>query len=198
MTFLRVQTVISGSTGAPWLNTLCFEADILDDGQDAADAVAAFWGSVDALMDSTTSWVVQPTVVEINEATGNPVAFHTVSGGTGTGAVADISLPYATQGLIRLFTGSVVNHHQVRGRIYVPGLTRNNLAEGTLNSTGISALDAAAEALIADADSSLVVWARPVDAEHATEHSPERVGTIHPVVAAQVWDQFAVLTSRRD
>lgn len=195
---LKVVTTFTGAQGSPWMNVLYFDTSGGGVAQDAADAVATFWGAIDAFMDSSSSWVIEPTVVRVDEATGNPTAFHTVTTGSGTGAVSDVALPYAAQGLIRLFTGSVVNNHQVRGRIFVPGLTRNNLGEGVLNSAAITGFDTAIAALIADADSILAVWARPVTAEQATPNRPERAGTVHAVTAGSTSSQFAVLTGRRD
>jgi len=198
MALMKVVTRFTGAQGSPWLNVMHFDGTAPFTAQDAADAVAAFWGSADALMDTSVSWTVDPTVVEFDEADGTPTAFHTVSGGSGTGAVSDISLPYAAQGLVRLFTSSVVNGHQVRGRIFIPGLTRNNLGEGVLNSAAITALNAAAATLIADVDASFRIWARPVTAEQATPNRPERDGSSHVVDAASTSSQFAVLTGRRD
>jgi len=198
MAVWRVVTRITGAQGSPWLNTLCFHSTGSGTVQQAADAVAAFWGAADAFMDNSTSWVIDPTVVEFTEDQGANVAFHTVSTGSGTGATNAVSLPYATQALIRLYTGQVVNSHQVRGRIFVPGITQNNLGEGVANAALITGLNTAAAALIADANSELVVWSRPVDAEHATENSPMRDGSTHVVTTASTSTQFAVLTSRRD
>jgi len=198
MTVYRVVTTITGAQGSPWLNTLHFKLTGGGTPQQAADAVATFWGAVDAFMDSSTSWVTDPTVVQFDETNGENTAFSTVTTGSGTGAVADISLPYATQALVRLFTGEVVNSHQVRGRIFVPGITRNNLGEGVANSALITGLNTAAAALIADANSVLAVWSRPVTAEMATPNSPERDGSVHAVTTASTSTQFAVLTSRRD
>jgi len=198
MALYRVVTVFTGAQGSPWMNVMHFSADLSGTAQQAASAVATFWGACDALMDNSVSWVQDPTVVEVNEGTGVPEAFHTVTTGSGTGAVSDISLPYANQALIRTFSDQVVNGRQVRGRVFVPGITRNNLAEGTLNGTAIAAFDAAAAALIADANCNWQIWARPVDAEHATEHSPERAGTGNDILSASTSSQFAVLRRRRD
>lgn len=194
----RVVTTFTGAQGSPWKNILCFTHATSASPQDAADAVAAFWGACDALMDSSVSWLVEPTVVQFDQTNGAPLAFHTVSGGSGVGAVSDLSLPYSNQALVRLFTDDVINNHQVRGRIFIPGITRNNLGEGVLNSAAITAFTTAIDALIADADSELSIWARPVTAEQATPRRPERDGDQCVVTAAAVWNQFAVLTSRRD
>lgn len=194
----KVITRFTGAQGSPWLNVLHFSAINPLLAQDAADAAATFWGACDALMDNSVSWVIDPTVVEFEDTTGTPVAFRTVTTGSGTGAVSDISLPYAAQGLVRTFTGDVVNGHQVRGRIFIPGITRNNLGEGVLNTAAITAFDTAVGALISDADSIYSIWARPVDAEHATENSPERVGSQHAVTSGSTASQFAVLRRRRD
>lgn len=198
MSLLKLVTRFTGAQGSPWLNVLHFSGLAPYTAQDAADAGAAFWGSVDALMDNSVSWVQDPTVVEFDEADGTPTQFHTISPGSGTGAVADISLPYAAQGLIRLYTGAVVNGHQVRGRIFVPGITRNNLGEGVLNSAAITAFNTAVATLISDADSELDVWARPVTAEQATPNRPERDGSQYAVTTGSTSSQFAVLTGRRD
>jgi len=198
MPLFKVLTRITGAQGSPWLNTMMFHSNGTLTAQAAATAGAAFWGSVDALMDNSTSWVQDPTVVEFDETNGTPTEFLTVTTGSGTGATNAVSLPYATQALCRLYTGDVVNGHQVRGRIFIPGITQNNLGEGVPNAALITAVDAAAATLIADVNSSICVWSRPVDAEHATPNSPERDGSLHLVGSASTSPQFAVLTSRRD
>jgi len=198
MSLYKVVTRFTGAQGSPWLNVLHFDATSPLAAQDAADAASDFWGAADALMDTSVSWSVDPTVVEFDETDGTPTGFHAVSGGSGTGAVSDISLPYAAQGLLRLFTNQVVNGHQVRGRIFIPGLTRNNLGEGVLNSAAITALNTAGAALIADSASGFMIWAREVTAENATENSPERPGSAHLVTSASTASQFAVLRRRRD
>jgi hypothetical protein len=198
MTLMRVTTTITGAQGSPWLSTLHFDTSGGGTAQQAANAVATFWGAVDNFMDSSTSWVTNPTVVAFDEANGENSAFFTVTTAGAVGAVADISLPYATQALIRLFSDDVVNSHQVRGRIFVPGITRNNLGEGVANAALITGLNAAIAALIADTNCVLSIWSREVTAEHATENSPVRAGTKHVVTAGSTSTQFAVLTSRRD
>lgn len=198
MSLYRVVTQFSGAQGSPWLNVMHFDATSPLTAQNAADAASTFWGACDALMDNSVIWTQDATVVEFDEANGTPEAFHSITAGTGTGAVSDLSLPYANQALVRLFCGAVVNGHQVRGRIFIPGVTRNNLAEGVLNSTAIAAFNVAASNLIDDILGNLMVWARPVDEEHATEHSPVRAGTAHLVTSASTASQFAVLRRRRD
>lgn len=184
MSMWRVRTAFSGPQGAPWLNTLFFDTAGGTAGQ-AVAAAGAFWGAVDAYISNSVSWGTENEVYSINEANGQPTAVTQVTSVTGTGSQVGPLLSRATQGLIRLGTGVFVNGREVRGRIFVPGMTTAALNNGAIDSGAASALDAAALALHTGPNATLVVWSR-------------KNGRMEGVIASSTWGQFAVLRSRRD
>lgn len=181
----RVRTVFTGPAGAPWLNTLYFD-EAGGSAQQAATAAGAFWGAVDAHINTAVSWSTEADVVTVNADTGAATGVISTIPITGAGAVASDILPRSSQGLIRLLTGVFNDGRQIRGRIFVPGLTEtaNGVGGIVAGATGL-ALGTAASDLVADASSTLLVWSRSALQDH-------------PVVATSVWSQFAVLRSRRD
>lgn len=181
----RVRTVFTGPTGSPWVNTLFFD-EPAGTAQGAANAAAIFWQAVDAVMHTSVSWSTEGDVVLVNEDTGLATGVVSTETSSGAGSTGTDLLPPATQGLIRLLTGVFNDGRQIRGRIFVPGLTETaNTAGGIMDGTTATTIRTAAEALVDDANSALLVWSRSgLQA--------------HPVTGASLWSQFAILRSRRD
>lgn len=181
----RVRTIFTGPSGAPWVNTLFF-AESGGTAQDAANAVGDFWSNIDAIQSNAISWTTEADVVLVNEDTGLATGVTATTPVSGAGGASDEMLPVASQALIRLLTGVFNDGRQIRGRIFVPGLTEtSNTTGGILSGTAGVGLSDAVTNLIGDADSELVVWSRSgLQA--------------HPAIAGTVWNQFAVLRSRRD
>jgi len=181
----RVRTIFTGPAGAPWLNTLYFD-EAGGSAQQAATAAGTYWGAVDALMSTAVSWSTEADVVQVNADTGAATGVVSTTPVTGAGADGFEMLPRASQVLVRLLTGVYNDGRQIRGRIFVPGLTRSSLTTGGIvnGASGVTIGNAAA-ALVADANSALLVWSRSALQDH-------------PVVATSVWAQFASLRSRRD
>ena len=188
MAILRVRTVFVGVTGSPWLSTLWFAGATASPTQAEADAAVAaagaFWGAVDANMSNLVTWSTEPSVGVI-DLSGVQTGAYTTTPQTGTGASAGSLLPFAVQGLIRTLTGSFVGGRQIRGRIFVPGLTELQTGAGVMDSATITAFNLAISNLIADVNSSLVVFSRVNNA-------------VSTVIAGSTWNQLAVLRSRRD
>lgn len=183
---LRVRTSFTSAIGGgPYLSTMYFTGDDDQSGADAAvAAVGTFWGAVDALMDTEVSWATVPEVAVLdNSGVLQDVLATTPQ--SGTGAVTASSLPLASQALIRWITGGFVAGRRLRGRTFVPGLTTNALSNGRLASGTQTTLDAAAEALIADVNTTLAVWSKTNS-------------LTFPVEQASVWNELATLRSRRD
>lgn len=181
---VRVQftSVIGGS---PYLATHYFTGDDDQSGADAAVvAVGNFWGAVDAIMDSEVSWTTVPEVAVLDNA-GVLQGILATTPQSGVGAVTGGSLPLASQGLIRWITNGFVGGRRLRGRTFIPGLTTNALNNGRLASGSQTTLDTAAEALIADVNTTLAVWSKTNSLSF-------------PVVSATVWNELASLRSRRD
>lgn len=183
----RSRTIWSSPVGGPYLSTFYSLETVTP--QALVDAIGAFWGVIDGVIDSSVSWAVEASVDTILPTTGSLTASTGVTPPSGFGALPGDMGPAAAQGLVRWTTDAVVNGRRVRGRTFVPGISDGVPTEGRLPSATIATWLAAANTLRADAD--LVVWHRP---------GPLGVppGSAHEVTGAGVWNEFAVLTSRRD
>ena len=183
---LRARTTFTGTTGAPWLSTMYFIA--ATENQAAADAViaavGAFWGAVDARLGTAIQWTTDPSVAVLDLDGTQTGAFATTPQ-VGTGASATELMPPANQILLRLRTNLFVGGREIRGRIFVPGNTEADATAGLVASAAQTAVNVAAAALIADANTIWAVWS-PTNA------------TATAVVSATAWSQWAVLRSRRD
>jgi len=180
----RVRTVFTGMQGAPWLNTLFFD-DQAGTAAQAVTAVGTFWSSVDGLIDSEVDWTTLADVETVASATGQVTGVTQTTPATGSGALAAEALPIATQGLVRWRTGIFAGGREIKGRTFIPGLTETANDNGKPTSAVVTAVNAAAAALISDANSALVIYTRANSAE-AT------------VISGSCWTEFAVLRSRRD
>lgn len=181
----RIRTTFSGATGSPWVNTLFF-SETGGSAQQAANAAAIFWQAVDAEMHTSITWSNETDVLIVNEDTGAATGVVQVEDSSGAGSNGVDLLPPATQALVRLRTGVFNDGREIRGRIFIPGLTEGaNTAGGSVNGATATVIGDAAAALVADANSELLVWSRSALQAHG-------------VVAASVWNQFAILRSRRD
>jgi len=183
---LRVRTAWSGYQGVPYLSTHYFSR--IDGGSAAfaADAVHALWVGAKDVISSSLSWTIEPEVAVIDSATGTLTGVDNIGGGnSGTGDASGEILPFATQGLLRLGTTTVVEGRILKGHTFIPGATEahSNLGVPTSGYRGV--IDAAFADMLAVDDSFLLVWSRT--------H-----GQIGPVLSGSCWNQWAVLRSRRD
>lgn len=188
MPMLRVRTVFTGVTGSPWLNTLNFGSSSQSGNQTDADAAVAatgaFWGAVDALMNTSVTWATLPDVLFLGDD-GVAAGAYSTTPQTGTGATATEILPFTNQAVVRLLTGTFIGGRQLRGRIFVPGLTEAASVAGSLAAASSATITAAAGVLNSGTTPPLAVWSK-VNA------------TVVPVSGVSTWSQFGVLRSRRD
>jgi hypothetical protein len=162
---------------------------------DSATAVASqrtalqtFWTAVKALQSNVCSYTIDTAGRELDDATGTLTgSWSEGSAKTGTGANGGPQVADATQGLIQWRTGTIVNGRFVRGRTFVPCIASSQEIGGNLASASVTALQSAANALIA-AGVGLKVWHRPIAGSGG---SAPAVGT------ASIWTEFAVLRRRR-
>lgn len=173
---------------APLYSSFHFDVAFGSTPQQTADAVADFLTALDDNLNSAFAWSVDGEVRQMNEATG---ALQAVIPVTGAGATCGSGGIYVDllQGLITWGTGEIVNGRVLRGRMFIPGIEegRNNTS-GRPESTFITACETAAAGLIADADTQLVVWHRPVNGLG---------GEIGEVLSASMADRWSFLSSRR-
>lgn len=180
----RIRTVFTGVAGTPYLSTMFFQ-EATGTAQQAATAVSTFWGAVDAYMHQDVLWDIEQDVEVIDDTNGQIQSVVTTTGGTGNGALTDDLLPPATQGLIRWRTGVFVGGREIRGKTFVPAMTESSSNAGQIAGVVQTGLQNAANTLVGTANANLAVWSR-------------KNGVSEDVVSGSVWNQFAVLRSRRD
>lgn len=181
----RVRAVWSGIQGSPFLSTFYFGTSGEELAQAAVDGVATFLSAVDAEVSNALSWTTEPEVAEMTEA-GQITAVHSTTAASGGGGQSSGLMSNATQGLIRLRTGVFAGGREIRGRLFVPGVTISaGLTSGDTSAGYRAALQAAADALIAYSPAAWLVWSR------TNAQAPV-------ITSASVWTEFAVLRSRRD
>lgn len=152
--------------------------------QGALDAALAFWDDLKGVVRQSMIATVESEVADINPASGEIENAYVGVGGTVQGTDAGDTLPTATQGLLRLTTGQYVGGRQIRGRLFLPGPTETSSTGGVPVPTYLNTALAAGLGLVNDGATQLVCWSR-------------KNGAAFPVTSASIWQQWAVLRSRR-
>lgn len=181
---LRVRTIFSGTTGAPYVNTLFFDGTGSVNAASAVAAAGAFWEDLEPAMSDDLLWTTSDEVTEMTEA-GQVVGVYSIAPISGAGTATSERVARAVQGLIRLRTGIYVAGREVRGRVFVPGATEGMNANGQVLAATQAVMQAAVDTLVSTAVPNLVVWSR-------------KNATAIPVEGGTAWNEWAVLTSRRD
>ena len=184
---LRVTTEMQGPPGAPFYTTMYFAGTTEGEASAAVAAVAAFWGDLTAEIAAGTTWTVFGEVEVVDPVTGNI---------TGTFSDPDVSnaftnsadpLPWSSQILIRWRTGVFVAGREIRGRTFLPGFTEAASDNGQVESGVVSGLQTPVDDLLTAASG----------AGGLAVYSPTN-GQAALVSNGSVWNQFAILRSRRD
>lgn len=181
----RVRTAITGGPGGPYLSQMWFTSETGETAQEAADAVRAFWDSLKAWITDPMVMTVEPEVVTFDVGLGIPTGVVVTSTAPVNATSGSAQAPSATQGLISWRTGVFVGSREIRGRTFVPGVPQSSLGDGLPGGAYVAALNTAAAALVADANTKLSI------------HSPSK-HELAPAISGNAWGKFAVLRSRRD
>ena len=186
----RLRTVWSGVAGSPYYTNLYFLTDATGTGmQDSCDA----WTDlIDAFSTSLATSLV-PTIdadVPLIDSTNNTLTGST----TVSGATVDCDgggdlMPPATQGLIRWRTDAVVAGRRLRGRTFLPGMTEG---DGNAGGAVLPALKVSMDGYLATTFIPATQAAAPLVVYGPTHFA------FSEVVSGDMWEQFAVLRSRRD
>jgi len=152
--------------------------------QQQATAVGTFLTATNDRRTTSITWTLDTDVPTLDVATGQLQAITTVTSAQALGTAAGDLIPFATQGLLRLFTGTIVGGRLLQGRIFLPGAVESD-SNGGPTSTYMTDYDTAAAALVADANADWSVWSRT--------H-----GVLSSVAQGSTWNEWAVLRSRRD
>jgi hypothetical protein len=179
----RINVLYTGFAGLPGTNTLYAH----ENGISAADQVAAVLAFYTGLASAFRSGlhIAVDSVVEIVDSTNGQTTGldDTGAGGTVTGSNSGALLPPSTQLLVRWRTGVFFSGRELRGRTFLPYFTENDNSSGAPSSGLVASVQTAAQTMADDAN--LAVFS-PTKFQWAD------------VSAAQVWNEWAVLRSRRD
>lgn len=183
---IRVRTVMYGFDGSPYYSNQYFGGNTEGAAAAAAAATAGFWDDIKGYITSGVGIQVGEITDLVDTATGQVTDSWNKSQ-TEVVTTGNAPLPPATQGLVRLKTNFWISGRRLQGRIFIPSLA-NDAQTGGEPSTGFKTAMAAAMNTFLPAASPaglLGVYSR-------THHE------FATVQSFSVWDQFAVLRSRRD
>lgn len=179
----RIQVQYTGLPGLPGTSTWYGH----EDGVSAADQVAAVLTFYTALQTTLRSGltITVPDVVEIVDSTNGQTTGldDTGSGGTVTCSNSGAVPAWGTQVLLQLRTGFYTSGRELRGRIFLPGITDNDIDSGYPSTAVIAAIQGHLDTLVGSAN--LAVY--------STTHR-----TWASVSTGSVWGKFALMRSRRD
>lgn len=189
MVNLNVTTVRwSGFPGGPGTSTFYFHEDATYD----LTALHDFFGLMLGLIPTSVGLEVVNTGATIDDANGDLVGGWTkASVSTMTGSNAG-DYPSGVGCTVRWETGAVRHGRSVRGRTYLAPLYGAIFdTDGSIDSSGRTTIQGAADTTIAAYAGEMMVWHRP-------KTVPEiRAGASNPITSAFVPDRPTMLRSRR-
>jgi len=184
---IRVTTEWTGASGSPYYTQMHFGGSTSGEAGTAVSAVRNFWFQLQNILSDELIAKVQDDVPQIDPVTGNILAMFNVPSSAVVFTNTNQILPWATQALFRLRTGVYVAGRELRGRQFIPGLTEDRSTSGNVDAATVTLLNGNWTFAYGGLASSntVQVW------------SPTH-GVADNVQSATVWDQWAVLRSRRD
>lgn len=183
---LRVTCVHTGGAGAPYYSTFHFEGNSSGEATAGHAAVTSFWTELLEEINTLNNVTVNGEVDVVDALTGLTTGTFVVPA-TVVDCAGGANLPPSNQGLIRWRTGDFVGGKEIRGKTFIPLVPGEYSAAGIPAPTYLTALQAAADGLLADG----------AGAGGLTVYSPTHHQTAL-VTLGNPWTQFAVLRSRRD
>ena len=200
MSLVRVQTVWTGITGAPYYTNLYAIGPLTtNNGNDLATAWRAFLFSLVPTLANGMIANIDPELLEFNEADGVVTsAGSTVQAPVLFGSGGD-HLPHSQQGLVQWSTNGIVHNRRVRGRTFIPGGTElANSPAGLPTSAIDTPLQTAVDTLLSTMSGRMRIWSRPLNQDPPDPKNPNRPGSAHPITGGNVASYWAILRSRRD
>ena len=184
---IRVTSEWTGAEGSPYYTTMHFGGSTQGEATAAANAVAALWNDLLGHFRDDMSVNVSDDVPQIDVVTGDILQNFVVSTALQSGLSTGDPLPPFTQALLRLRTGVYIAGRELRGKVFIPGLTENDNLNGRPLAALMSEIQDDVGNTIGGLPSSnfLLVWS-PTHGEAAN------------ITSQTVWDEWALLRSRRD
>lgn len=181
----RTQTVITGGDGGDKLSTMFFGAFGTTSAETALAATNAFWTSARALISSALHIETQVDVATIDETTGLITALTAADNYSADGTNSVDRAPAATQGLLRFQTGVYAGGRAVQGHLFIPGVTEDYNSNGRPSTDYKTYLATYGDDLLGASGASFGIYSR-------------KNHLFYPANHCSVWDEWAVLRSRRD
>lgn len=179
----RVRAIGSTGTSGPcYFNAYYASGDATAEA--AKSAVGNFFNESKALW--TGVWTVQGDVALIDTVTDNILSVTALSPDSINGTKAGERLPSMLQMLMQYRTGVYRNGREVRGRAFLPGWAETDSDSGKPNTALVSAMVGFANTWLkdGDGDTQQVIYSRGQ-------------ATAPAVTTINIWDEWAVLRSRR-
>lgn len=185
----RVETVVTGVAGSPYYFVGHFDAL-----SGSADQMVDAWhtfvtGSTDGtsdLLPAGSNADTNGTLNLINPTTGDVVGQLLGTTRSSGGVRTDPKLPPSNQILTHWRTGIYAGGREIRGKTFrSPCYESDSAANGQLDAAVAVGYRSLAIDLIDDANTTFVIWSK-------------KNGQWQPPLSATIWQQFAVLRSRRD
>lgn len=176
--------VWTGVPGTPWYSNFYFNNGVGSPTTMRND-VGNMLTSLAQLVTTPIVMTVDPEVPLIDSANGEILGVDIVPDLSVDALDTGEAVPYAVQGLCRLRTDAFIGGRRLQGRFNVPGLNLGFIQDGIMDPSAQDGLEAAVSPLAATAASEWIIWSK-------------KTGAIAPVANVSVWNQFAMLTSRRD
>lgn len=185
---LKTETVWSGVAGAPYYTALYFLGESEEQAESAHAATVELWQAIVAYYRADMTATVQPEVSVVDPATGLTTATFLEASVPVVGSGSPPYQPLVIQGLLRLRTGTYVGGREIRGKIFLPGTGDSQDNNGVPAADYQGTITTLFNAFLADTLAlgiPLQVWSRAG-------------GVSASVQAGSVWNQWAILRSRRD
>ena len=183
---LRFTTIFTGRPGTPGYSTMYTGGDTSGEADIGGNYIGVFWDALKVYQASGLIITISGDVERVDPATGQIIELFTfednIVNSTGSGPI-----PPADQGLMRWRTGDFINGREVRGRTFIPYLSSSAETNGVPSSAFVAAAQDAADDLLVGLGA----------AGDMCVYSPTH-GQFANVTSHSVWNQFAVLRSRRD
>lgn len=141
---LRVDTVITGTAGAPFYSRQYFDAGATTPAT-CAGKVRTFWDTIKTQIDAALTITIQPVVYTVDPVLNQITGSTAVAGIAPTaGTASDEALPYANQGILQHNTGVYIAGKPLRGRTFIPGMTQLANNDGTTTPSYQNVIQSAA------------------------------------------------------
>nr|CRY97360.1 hypothetical protein [uncultured prokaryote] len=181
----RVRTIWTGVAGSPAYTNLYSIQGSLDT-VTLHTATANFFNGIRDQVSTGTVMTTEGDVALIDSVTGEIVGVESVPEIANTGAGSGGRVPGADNILLRWFTGDYIGGRQIRGRTYLPYMRSGAItASGQVLGTSATAIENSASAYRIALGGSAVVY------------SPKN-GVGVQITSSSVWNEWAVMRSRRD